>query len=243
MNAYRHLHAPEDGFVFLVTYGRSGSTLTQNLLNAIPGYVIRGENGNLTHFFSRAIDIVANDDMYRWRREDLPKPRHERRPYLRPILGKPFDPWAGAERVDPDDFALSLMDLFVKKVLRPPKDCRVSGFKEIRFHEDPPFFRKHMDVLRTVFPKARIIFQHRKLEDVARSGWWKNQPQAEVISQLGQADRMFLSYAKDHPDCCHVVSYDKLVADKAHAREIYDFLGEKFDEAAVAGILGQALKH
>ncbi|MNP82897.1 hypothetical protein D3C76_1816780 [compost metagenome] len=54
---------------------------------------------------------------------------------------------------------------------------------------------------------------------------------------------MFLSYAKDHPDACHVVNYDKLVSDKAHARQLYEFLGEEFDEASFDAILGQALKH
>ncbi|MDT1064530.1 sulfotransferase [Paracoccus sp. CPCC 101403] len=243
MNNFRHLHAPVDGYVFVVTYGRSGSTLTQNLLNAIPGFVIRGENGNLTQFLGRAIDIVANDDMYRWRREDLAKPREERRPYLRPILGKPFDPWAGAERVDPDAFALGLMDLFVKQVLRPPKHCRVAGFKEIRFHEDPDFFSTHMDILRTLFPKARILFQRRNLEDVARSGWWRDHPREHVLSTLGLANRMFEAYANDHPDSCHIIDYEGLVSDIGHVRALHAFLGEPMDEPAVRAILARSLNH
>ena len=35
--------APVD-HVFVMTYGRSGSTLLMGLLNSIPGYLIRGEN-------------------------------------------------------------------------------------------------------------------------------------------------------------------------------------------------------
>ena len=31
------------GYLFVVTYGRSGSTLLMGLLNSIPGYLIRGE--------------------------------------------------------------------------------------------------------------------------------------------------------------------------------------------------------
>lgn len=31
------LRRPKDGFLFVVTYGRSGSTLMQKLLDAIPG--------------------------------------------------------------------------------------------------------------------------------------------------------------------------------------------------------------
>ncbi|HRO14869.1 MAG TPA: sulfotransferase [Paracoccus sp. (in: a-proteobacteria)] len=240
---YRHLHAPHDGYVFVVTYGRSGSTLTQSLLNAIPGYAVRGENGNLTHLFAKAIDMVTGDDMYRWRREDLAKPQQDRRPYLRPILGKPYDPWAGAERVDPEAFTLELMNLFVKQVLRPPKHCRVSGFKEIRFHEDPPFFRKHVDLLRTAFPKARILFQRRAHDAVARSGWWKKQPRDAVIAQLSLADRMFESYAANHPDCCRIIDYEGLTSGLGYIRGLHDFLGEEMDPAAVQMVLGRSLRH
>jgi len=33
--------------LFIVTYGRSGSTLLQNMINALPGHILRGENANL----------------------------------------------------------------------------------------------------------------------------------------------------------------------------------------------------
>ena len=33
--------------LFVVTYGRAGSTLLQNMLNALPGVTLRGENNNL----------------------------------------------------------------------------------------------------------------------------------------------------------------------------------------------------
>ena len=36
-----------DKTVFVVTYGRSGSTVLQNMLNALPGHILRGENANL----------------------------------------------------------------------------------------------------------------------------------------------------------------------------------------------------
>ena len=46
------------GYVFVMTYGRSGSTLVQGLLNAIPGYLIRGENAaalNHLHGFHKTM--------------------------------------------------------------------------------------------------------------------------------------------------------------------------------------------
>ncbi len=42
----------ELGYLFVMTYGRSGSTLVSGLLNAVPGYLVRGENRNaLLHLF------------------------------------------------------------------------------------------------------------------------------------------------------------------------------------------------
>ena len=243
MPAYRHLYAPQGGYVFVVTYGRSGSTLTQNLLNAIPGYAIRGENANLTHLFAKAIHLVREHEMFRWRREDLEKPRDERRPYLKPILGKPWDPWAGAEKVDPDQFSLALMDLFVRQVLRPPKDCRVSSFKEIRFHEDAAFFRDHLDIMRTVFPKARFLFQRRNHEAVAKSSWWAKQPREKVFAQLRQAEQLFLAYAAAHPDCAMMLDYEGLVSGPGYIRGMHDFLGEPMDRQAVEAVLARSLRH
>ncbi len=39
----------DPGVVFVVTYGRSGSTLLTGILNSIPGFLIRGENRDAVH--------------------------------------------------------------------------------------------------------------------------------------------------------------------------------------------------
>lgn len=237
------LDIPEDGYVFIVTYGRSGSTLTQNLLNALPGYCIRGENGNLAYFLSRAIHLVATHDMFAWRREDAGKPPEQRRPYLRPLIGKDFDPWAGAENVDPQQLALSLMNLFVEQVLRPEATCRVSGFKEIRFHEDPAFFPAYMAILRDVFPKARFLFQTRDHGAVARSGWWATKPEDDVKAELARAEALFTDFADANPAICYTIAYEGYSEGPGYARQIFDFLEEPFDAALVSRVLSQALSH
>lgn len=48
-----------EAFVFLVTYGRAGSTLTQKYLNSLPDVCVRGENGNLLYHLFRAFHVVA----------------------------------------------------------------------------------------------------------------------------------------------------------------------------------------
>ena len=52
-------------FVFVVTYGRSGSTLLMGLLNSIPGFLIRGENWDALHHLFR-FHQTLEDGSRRW---------------------------------------------------------------------------------------------------------------------------------------------------------------------------------
>ena len=112
-------HAAPEGYVFIVTYGRSGSTLVQKILNSIPGYCVRGENNNGLFYIyqvwremTQARAIVALRRQKRQSESD--------------------HPWYGAELIEPDAFGHALRRTFVDEVLRPPKGTRVAGFKEIR---------------------------------------------------------------------------------------------------------------
>ncbi|MGD9861576.1 MAG: sulfotransferase [Pseudodonghicola sp.] len=240
---YPALFAPADGYVFVVTYGRSGSTLTHGLLNSIPGYCIRGENGDLTYFLSQAAHRVRTDDNYVWRREDLLRPEAERRYFLRDILGTPADPWYGAENVAPDEMELALMDLFVRHVLRPDPGCRVCGFKEIRFHEHPAFFDAHLDTLRRAFPNSRFLFQTRDHAAVAKSGWWREMPEPRVRDTLTRAEALFAEFSRAHPECCYTIRYERYAEGLPYVAEIFDFLGEVPDPERIEKILSKSLKH
>src|SRR5215213_881342 len=63
------------GYVFVVTYGRSGSTLLMGLLNSIPGYLVRGENWDALHHlfeFHRTLE----DGSRKWDRARLRQRTH-----------------------------------------------------------------------------------------------------------------------------------------------------------------------
>lgn len=229
--------------VFIVTYGRSGSTLTQSLLNTLPGYQIRGENGNLAWFLARAVDLVQRHEMFAGRRRDAALPAGQRDAYLAPLIGQPHDPWAGAENVDPDALRRGLMEVFSREVLRPGPDCRVSGFKEIRFHEDPDFFATYLNILRDSFAGTRFLFQTRNLEAVVRSGWWAQQPREQVVAQLRRAEELFADYAAAQPEACFTIRHERYREGADYVAEILDFLGEQMDRPAIEAALARSLSH
>ena len=103
-------------YVFVVTYARSGSTLLQALLNACPGVQIRGENNSALYHLYRAIAAV-----------EAAKKDHGG-----PLSVPPDEPWHGAGLMKPKAFEGRLLQGFVRRVLAPDAETRVTGFKEIR---------------------------------------------------------------------------------------------------------------
>ena len=240
---YPHLYTPTKGYVFVVTYGRSGSTLTQNLLNSIPSYCIRGENGNLTYFLCRAIHLLKTQPMYTSRRLEVKLPPEQRSNYLRGILGQKFDPWYGAELADPVSFGRSLFDSFAAEILRIEPGTRVAGFKEIRFHEDPKFFPYFLEIMQDVFPNAKFVFQTRRYEDVMNSSWWKGTPVEKVRDIITAADSLFLEFAKDK-DNCHLIPYECYKsAPQEVITNLFNFLGEEYDMEEMMKVLQTKLTH
>ena len=106
--------------MFIVTYGRSGSTLLQGVLNALPGYLIRGENGGVLHDLFRYHQVIT--DRIEWmdaRGESSLDPTH-------PFYGLHAYPTQAALE--------GQRRLAVDTVLRPEPDTRVTGFKEVRWN-------------------------------------------------------------------------------------------------------------
>ena len=227
---FTHLHAPRDGYVFVVTYGRSGSTVVQNLLNAIPGYCIRGENGNALSGLARS-----------WHQIATAEPRQGLKARGTPTT--PEEPWYGAEHIDPHRYGSYLANLFVREILALPAGTRVGGFKEIRFHAEPMFFPAYMGFIRRFFPKARFVFNTRSHDAVLKSGWWASMDETQARAQLEQAELLFDRQLAAHPDRCLRLRYEDYAGNPDGARALFDFLGEPFDAARVAAVLDQRLTH
>lgn len=237
-----YLDSANYSFVFIVTYGRSGSTLTQKILNSIPDYSIRGENGNSLFPVCRSISIIQNQYNFVMRRAELAKPPKARKPFIADILGTSSDPWYGAEIVDPDRYAKAMLNSFVAHALNPPSNARMLGFKDIHFHANQNFFAEQLDIMASYFPNCRFIFQTRNLEDVANSGWWKNQEKDKVIANLKNADQMFADYAETHQNCFSL-HFDDVFSANDGLKPLFRFLSARYDQGVLSEILEQKLTH
>jgi hypothetical protein len=207
---------PDLSYLFVVTYGRSGSTLLSGILNSIPGYLIRGENRDALHHLFLFHQTLADEK--------------ER---VGPQLGRQrTHPYYGIGDVPLERSIEGARRLVLDTVLRPKADTRVTGFKEIRWYH--PDLGAYVAWLRLVFPGARFLVNTRSHDAVLRSGWWAD---GEHSSGLARAEEGILALADSLGDAAHRVHYDDYVADPAVLRAMFDWLGEPFDEATVRSVM------
>jgi len=209
-------------YLFVVTYGRSGSTLLQGILSSTPGVMIRGENGGALEHLFRFHDTVRGHRDRLARDEPLP----------------PSHPWWGIDGY-PDETALrDLRMLMLETVLRPGPDTRVVGCKEITWL--PGRLPELLAFVRAVFPGARFVLNTRDLEQVATSKWWAGRSDA-----LGQLQALEKEYVESldalGDDVVYRVHFDDYVNDPAVLRGLFDWLGEDFDEKRIRAVM--AVQH
>ncbi|WP_162009476.1 sulfotransferase [Labrenzia sp. CE80] len=205
---------PSEGrrYVFIFTYGRSGSTLLSGLLNALPGCCIRGENymalAHLNAFYGSLKKSKA---------------------HMAKKSGQPTHPWYGVDDIDLASARQKVRDLFVDEVLRPPQDAFVVGFKEIRINvTDIPDLDGFLDDLVEIFEDVKFVFNHRRITDVAKSKWWGQTLQSHA--RIHSMDMRLERSRHVGTDRVFQVYYERLVAEPQHAKELADFLGLAFSE-------------
>lgn len=216
--------------VFVVTYGRSGSTLLQNMLNTMQGYCIRGENDNLIVPLAYAWHKAAASQEIRTRsKPDQPTAPHH--------------PWYGVEEIDIEGYGRDLAQGFISQILKPPAGTRAIGFKEVRWGAHPDQLHIPLDFMKRFFPSARFIFNTRNHDAVSRSGWWSQQKSQDVVTHLSKVEAAMMAWHDKNPDCSLHLHYDDYVANPQVFRLLFDFLHEPWDETLVTSVLAHRLEH
>lgn len=206
-------------YLFVVTYGRSGSTLLQGVLNSIPGYLIRGENqGTLQALAAKYAEL------------------NERSKEFGPKAGDPTSPWFGMDGYSRTSAAALLRQFVVSGLLRPEPDTRVTGFKEIRWWGRD--LTRTLTMTREILPGARFIFNTRNVDDVLKSKWWVDKDPAAARAQvLDWESRMDAAAAALDDDVTYRVHYDDYLADHGVLEGLFDWLGEPFDRQRIDEVI------
>ena len=213
------------GSLFVVTYGRSGSSLLQKILNSIDGYKINGENLNGLFFLFKSCQAISRTHET-WQG------------------GSPTIPWIGADKIEAERYVAEVVEAFIRRVIRPDENTRVAGFKEIRYVDctEQDFFGM-MNFLLRCFPNAKIVFNTRAAAKVARSGWWRDSEESAVVAMVERMDWWFKRLCEEHPQTCYQVSYDDFTNDPGTLTGLFDFLGEVFDPEKAKDALSVHLDH
>lgn len=204
-------------YLFVVTYGRSGSTLLQGILSSTPGVVVRGENGGVLTELFRFHDTARGHRDRLARTDPLP----------------PSHPWWGIDGYRDETALRALRTLLLETVLRPAPDTRVVGFKEISWLPDR--LPEVLSFVREVFPGARFVLNTRDLDSVAASKWWANNPGA--LAELQVMEKQYVEALAALGEDAYHVHYDDYVADPGSLRALFEWLGEEFDEARVRAVM------
>lgn len=215
-----------EAFVFIVTYGRSGSTVVQRLLNELDGYHVAGENFNALHglfkSFSRALRAKS----------EFGNARTDER-----------DPWYCAHLIGPERYGRRLVDVFIEEIIVPPKSARVVGFKEIRFFEYRDDFERLLDFMKHFLQPARFIFNLRSHDDVEKSGWWPETDTQGLRQNLEAYEERMRAFHDANQDASIMLKYEDYCDNPEGLRPLFDFLGEPFDRELVAKVLTEKLIH
>lgn len=222
LNKYPNLK----GTIFIVTYGRSGSTILQSLLQTIPDAHIKGENGNVLVELYRA-SLAANHARKTWGKKNQPLSH----------------PWYGANEINPVRFEKRLVRMFTEEILNVPSDARWFGFKEIRYPNLGNELPEFLNFCRRIFPNAHFVFNSRNGKDVAKSKWWARKPKQKVLSIVKTMDEVFAKYSQENPTFSHHVFFEETVADPNSLKPLFLKLGEPFDINKAQTILNTRLTH
>lgn len=205
--------------VVMVTYGRTGSTLLQGMLNTIDGMRFLGENeGAFFHLFEYVQTIERLS-----RRTDG---------------GLPNSPFYGARALDPvaaQQAARETISAYFATARRDNAQACV-GFKDIRYIDHPDRLEDYLGFLEEMFDRPAFVFLWRDHEEVLRSGWWKQQDRVKSAATLETVERRAKAFAQDRSNCFSL-TYADLIERTERLSGLFTFLGAEFDPERVDAVM------
>lgn len=202
--------------ILIVTYGRSGSTLLQGLLNSIDNVTIRGENFNFIYnLFYSYKSIESTSYHIKDTAKDLPT-----------------NPWYGATSIDLNQSKLDIKKLILNVLKKDIKKGEVVGFKEIRYLKLSNL-EEYLDFILEVLPNTALIFNFRSTESTIKSGWWKDMDPKKTVPLIDGFKSKVLEYNSDKKENTFIINYEDLVDRTGNIEKLFNFLGASYDKDSV----------
>ena len=211
-------------YVFIVTYGRSGSTLLAGILNSIPGYLIRGENRDSLHrlfLFHRTLRTSGPRGSARENGSGCPAPI--------PFFGIGDFP------------ARQVAGTALRRTRHRHSPSGPGAHPRHRLQGDPLVpadLPEYVDCLTRGLPRRKFIVNTRNHDDVLASKFWRSKPRD---GRLERNEDSILEVAAGLGEAAYHVHFDDYVRDPSSLTGLFDWLGESFDEARVRSVMG--VKH
>jgi hypothetical protein len=205
--------------VFIVTAGRTGSTLVLGILNSYDGVDIRGENFGFLYYQYKAIEAL------KVARAHLGTDKASQSPFY------------GADRVDIgaiEDRIMSTCREFVDG--GRASTIAIGGFKEVRY--DMPDLKGYLAFLMRLFPSCLFIFLMRETADIVSSGFWKSMPASAATAKVEAMHGRFRAFAAQHSVASALIDYRDLVQPGEALAALVARLGLPYDGERVSSALG-----
>lgn len=207
-------------FLFVITYGRSGSTLLMGFLNSIPGYKIIGENNDaynyLMSFYEAMLTAKAANDNCE-RNFDCYKTQN---------------PWWND--FDEEQLKQDIRQL-ANNLISPEGEAKVIGFKEIRYISHTNDLESYLNWLYYI-TNCRFIFLTRNKDDVVKSEWWGDGDPETQIERIDIFEQRIFNYIADHNfQSWHHITYEQMC--NGAVKGLFDWLGETISEEKIREIL------
>lgn len=216
------------GHVFVVTYGRSGSTLLQGLLNALPGTLVRGESEFFLHGLFKGHASLA-EVQQKWSGPARTKGS--------------ASAFYGADVIDLPTFDEDLRRMVDRQLLGDanPDHARWLGFKEVLWHQvTPEETTGFIEFLNAVFPDARYVLHRRNHEHVLVSGFWKKWDDDQARAAVLRVEELQDALAAACPDRVCWTSYEELTSpDEQESKAVLQRLVESLGHSLTPQLLGK----
>lgn len=216
--------------ILIVTYGRSGSTLLQGVLNTVENCLIRGENNNFCFPLFKTYQAIL---------KAKEKAANVVADYPPTVVNHP---WYGATLLDEKLFIQRCQEL-VKDLLLVDKShdstIKCYGFKErYTYPEILDEFDDYLQFLSYIFPNVGFIFNTRNLDSVLQSGWWKNQDIEQSKQTILKTENRIFQYLNKHNNTFHI-RYEDVVNKTQNLKDMFKFLGVEYCEQKIDNVLTQ----